>query len=435
MTIGANEISKVTVSRGNSLTNSEVAVIKALIAAGDHSNQEIAGLINRARGDAANDISTGRISNIKNSQIKKYVAIPAAGTAEIGEFMAKAAPSASWDDGPLSPARLAKLLPTKPGSPNSLAITETDQIECKKSVNFVMKTIAAFANNRGGYFVFGVENGSFNVLGLQDDKLEKYDLSKLNQSIRDQLGIGLEIQTTTHQIDGKKVGIVYVGPAHTKPVIFIHNGGDAAQGQIYYRYPGEDRLISPVDLQWLIEQRIQQLSQTILSKHLANIMRFGIENAAVMNLATGEIDGKAGSFLIDEALLPQISFVKDGEFVERSGAPALKLIGEVTPTTATVVAIKEALEGYPLTYTELFRRVKKSTGAKQGAMDSIIKASNMKANKAFAHFAFRTNADRLRYEATGVPKKGVASNYNEAALQFLIKKLGGNVATASGPEP
>lgn len=406
----------------NTLSDAEVAVIKALIGRGNHSNQEIAGLINRARGDAARDVSTGRISNIKNGQIKKYAAIPPASPAEVKQLIATTA-TPEPDEGPLSSVRLAKLLPVKPASPGSLAITETDQIECKRSVNFVMKTIAAFANNKGGYFVFGVENGSFNVVGLPDEKLEKFDLNKLNQNIRDQLGIGLEIQIATREIDGKKVGIAYVGPAHTKPVIFIHNSGDVAQGHIYYRYPGEDRLITPIDLQRLIEQRMQQLSQTILSKHLANIMRFGIENAAVMNVATGEIDGKAGSFLIDEALLPQISFLRDGEFVERSGAPALKLIGEVAPTTAPVVAIKEALEGYPLTYAELFRRVKKATGAKQGAMDSVIKAENMKADKAFAHFAFRTNADRLRYEETGIPKKGAASNYNEAALQFLIEKL------------
>lgn len=414
-------------SRGNSLTDSEVAVIKALVATRKHSNQEIAGLVNRARGDAASDISTGRISNIKNGQIKKYTAIPAAGPAEVDRFMTKAAPPVSVDDSPLSASRLAKLLPPKAGAPGSLAITETDQVECKKSVNFVMKTIAAFANNKGGYFVFGVENSTFNVLGLPDDKFEKFDLNRLNQNIRDQLGIGLEIQVTTHQIDGKKVGVVYIGPAHTKPVIFIHNAGDVAQGHIYYRYPGEDRLISPADLQQLIEQRMQQLSQTILSKHLANIMRFGIENAAVMNLATGEIDGKAGAFLIDEALLPKISFVKDGEFVERSGAPTLKLIGEVAPTTATIVALKEALEGYPLTYTELSRRVRIEAGVKQGAMDAVIKAKKMKANKAFAHYAFRNNADRVRYETTGVVRKGAASNYNEAAVQFLKKELAGSV--------
>ena len=401
----------------------EVAVIKALVASKEHSNQEIAGLINRARGGAASDISSGRISNIKNDQIKKYIAIPAAGAAEIDQFMANIASKVLKDDGPLSPARLMKMFPTKTTAPDSLAITETDQIECKKSVNFVMKTIAAFANNKGGYFAFGVENGSFKVVGLPDEKFERYDLNKLNQNIRDQLGIGLEIQTTTHQVCGKKVGIVYIGPAHTKPVIFIHNAGDVAQGHIYYRYPGEDRLISPVDLQRLIEQRMQQLSRTILSKHLNNIMRFGVENAAVLNLVTGETQGKSGSFLIDQELLLKISFLKDGEFVEQSGAPTLKLIGEVAPIQITTSVIKEALEDYPLTYRELFRRVKKATCAKQAAMDAIIKDNNMKNNKKFSHYAFRNNADRLRYQFSGILKIGTASNYNEAAVQFIIEQL------------
>lgn len=409
--------------RGNSLSDAEVAVIKALIAGGEHSNQEIAGLINRARGDAASDVSTGRISNIKNGQIKKYATIPLADPAHVKQLIARATPKILSDEGPIGPARLAKLLPTKAGMPGSLAITETDQIECKRSVNFVMKTIAAFANHKGGYFVFGVENGTFNVVGLSNDKFENYDLNKLNQNIRDQLGIGLDILTTTHQIDGKKLGIVFVGPAHTKPVIFIHSTGDIAQGHIYYRYPGEDRLISPADLQRLIEQRIQQLSQTILSKHLANILRFGIENAAVMNISTGEIDGKAGSFLIDESLLSQISFVRDGEFVERSGAPTLKLIGEVAPAKATVVTIKEALQGYPLTYRDVLRRVKQATGAKQGAMDAVIRATKMKTNKAYAHYAFRSNEQRVRYETTGRVESNTASNYNDAAVQFIVDEL------------
>ncbi|MHB8287448.1 MAG: AlbA family DNA-binding domain-containing protein, partial [Caulobacteraceae bacterium] len=221
-----------TASKRNSLSDAEVGIIKALIATGKYANQEIAGLINRARGDPASDVSSGRISNIKNDQIKKYKGIPAVEASEVEQFMAKAAPPALNDEGPLSPARLAKLLPAKPGSPGSLAITETDQIECKKSVNFVMKTIAGFANNRGGYFLFGVENGTFNVIGLPDDKFEKYDLNRLNQNVRDQLGIGLDIQVASRMIDGKKIGVAYIGPAHTKPVIFIHNADGAAQGHI-----------------------------------------------------------------------------------------------------------------------------------------------------------------------------------------------------------
>jgi hypothetical protein len=403
----------------------EVAVIKALITNGKHSNQEIAGLINRARGDATSDISTGRISNIKNGQIKRYLSIEAANQDEVSKVIAKASPAETGEeDGPISKVRLDKILPTKLGEPLSLDITETDQIECKKSVNFVMKTIAAFANNKGGYFVFGVENGTFNVLGLPDDKFEKFDLNKLNQNIRDQLGIGLEVYTKTYIIGLKKLGIVYIAPAHTKPVIFINNADGVSQGHIYYRYPGEDRLISSADLQKIIEQRIQQLSETLLSKHISNIMRFGMENAAAMNLNTGEIDGKAGSFLIDEALLPQISFVKDGEFVEKSGSPTLKLIGQVTSTKIVEnFTMKEAVEMYPLTYYDILHKIKKATGVKQGVINSIIKSRKIKVDTEFAYFAFRSNVDRVRYDESGKIKEGTASIYNEKAVSFLIEEI------------
>ena len=95
MSKGAAKPPKKATARRNSLTEAEVAVVKALIAAGKHSNQQIAGLINRARGQADSDVSTGRISNIKNGQIKKYAGILAASTRDVAKFMTKAAAPAA----------------------------------------------------------------------------------------------------------------------------------------------------------------------------------------------------------------------------------------------------------------------------------------------------------------------------------------------------
>ena len=44
----------------NSLSNYEVSIIKNLLGKPDFKNQEIAGLINRSRGDAKSDVSPGR---------------------------------------------------------------------------------------------------------------------------------------------------------------------------------------------------------------------------------------------------------------------------------------------------------------------------------------------------------------------------------------
>ena len=49
------------------------------------------------------------------------------------------------------------------------------------------------------------------------------------------------------------------------------------------------------------------------------------------DLPTGEVKGSAGAFVIDESLLPQIRFIREGDFSEVKGAPALRLMGDVQP--------------------------------------------------------------------------------------------------------
>ena len=62
--------------------------------------------------------------------------------------------------------------------------SEDDTIEYKKSFSFddkLMKTCAAFANARGGYIVFGIEDQSRAIVGLNSSKaqvFDGYDLAK-----------------------------------------------------------------------------------------------------------------------------------------------------------------------------------------------------------------------------------------------------------------
>lgn len=73
----------------NTLSDQEVAIIKKLLAEEKLSNQEIAGLINRSRGDASRDVSSGRITNIKQDDIQKYVPVLPASEAEVVRFQAR----------------------------------------------------------------------------------------------------------------------------------------------------------------------------------------------------------------------------------------------------------------------------------------------------------------------------------------------------------
>jgi hypothetical protein len=363
----------------NSLTDFEVSIIKNLLASPTKfQNQEIAGMINRYRGDASKDINSGRISNIKNGDIKKYLNIEPASNEDAQIFLK------SYNEkttvihnagSPVSKKRLNELLPLKKGSKTYLNITETDLIECKKSINLPMKTVAAFANNNGGYIVAGVMDKTWQIVGVDEGRLAKFDFNTFNQNIRSQLGIEIEIKREILEFGKKKVAVFHVSEAHTKPVIFCKAGDSVGEGHIYYRYVGEDRLISAADLQKIIEERIRKMSELVLNKHLSRILQVGIDNAAVMDLSTGEVEGKAGSFYIDEKLLPNLEFIKEGEFVEKAGAPTLKLVGEVEISAKVAGYVRENIfKLYPLTWKELMSEVKKGyPDIKQQELNRIIR--------------------------------------------------------------
>lgn len=76
-------------AKRNSLSDHEVSIIKKLLQMNKHSNQEIAGLINRSRGDASSDVNSGRITNIKQDDIQKYAPVEAASEDEVGFFLRK----------------------------------------------------------------------------------------------------------------------------------------------------------------------------------------------------------------------------------------------------------------------------------------------------------------------------------------------------------
>ena len=110
-------------------------------------------------------------------------------------------------------------------------------------------------------------------------------------------------------------------------------------------------------------------------KQIETIFKNGIENSAVMNIATGEVEGKSGNFVIDEKLLPKIQFLKEGEFVEKKGASALKLVGDVRPISEiTKVEVETNLDGDVLKYVN---KIVKSVEPEALVYTSEVKQENI----------------------------------------------------------
>ena len=89
-----------------------------------------------------------------------------------------------------------------------------------------------------------------------------------------------------------------------------------------------------------------------------------------------------------------------------------------------ITQLKRKLDQYPLSYTELVKRVKKSLPrAKASAIQDVIKAHKLKDNEAYSSYSFRTKAQEQAYEKSKVLPKGMTSIYNEDAIRFIVQKL------------
>lgn len=414
--------------RAGSLTDDEVGIIRNLLARGQYKNQDILGLINTVRRlEGRAEANIGRISDVKTGK-PRYQGIKPASDQDTDAFIARAKNPAGFsqiDTDPLCEDVLASLFP-KNKCNHTLDITETDRIECKESfgerhfISNCIRAIAAFANNKGGYIAFGIKDRTWEITGINASYFRRFDRRKINRAFRTILSCGIDFDTTVLHYGGKSIGIMYIYPAKMKPVMFIRQNNGATEGHIYYRYQGENRLIAPAELQQIIEERIRTLSETILTKHIRNILANGIENSAVLNLETGVVDGKAGSFVIDEELLPKISFIKEGEFVEKSGAPTLKLIGEIKKSTK-VIATKTVPtdETHPYKPNKAAEEIAKRSGRRFTPNNHV---------QAWKKYKVRppSNAslkDRVNEQFCAYHKAHKDYTYSESWIEFVVEKI------------
>lgn len=326
-----------TLKKRNSLTNIEVSIIKKLLSQ-RKDNRYILGVINNKRGNPELHINSGRISNIKNNEIAKYKNVDPATDEQLSEFISSSKPPEVEDfSNPIDNKFLAKLLPIRSTNPLMINVEESDTIELKETFSKILKyikTIAAFANNSGGYLIFGIKDENKEIVGI-NTFFKTLDPALIDQALS-YFVPAIRFEKKEYKIMSKDIGIIYVYPNNSKPVMAIRNldSENIKEGDIYYRYSGETRRIKPAELNYIIDERSKISLQNDFMKLMQNIIKNGIENSAILNVTTGEVEGRSGNFLIENNLLDKIKFIKEGEFVEKSGAPTLKLMGDLHPISA-----------------------------------------------------------------------------------------------------
>ena len=188
--------------------------------------------------------------------------------------------------------------------------------------------------------------------GLRDTRFADIDPTVLTAFLNEHLAPEVRWERHIHTIQEKSFGLIYVFPAKTKPVICKKSSnqerGDTKaalkEGEIYYRYRGSSEVIKYPELRRIIDESRKE-EQALWMSHLKRIARIGVKDAGIFDIKSGHVSGPGGTFVIDETLLPELAFIREGEFVEREGIPALKLIGSLSSVESSVLpSIRRVVE-------------------------------------------------------------------------------------------
>jgi len=314
---------------------------------------------------------------------------------------------------------------------------EGQTLEFKEQFNLAgladyFKDFAAFANNRGGYLVFGVTDSPRVAAGLSAKSLEafnKIDPEKISGYLLEIFSSSISWEQSVVPMSGKHFGVFKIEVAATKPIIAKKDEGrdqTIRNGEIYYRYGGRTQKILSAELENIISKRIERTNRDWINL-VKEIGPGGPKEAFILKSDKQVSSNSRGTFVIDGDLVNKLKFVKEGHFTEKKGATSLKLVGDVVPVDTVEVekVVKQnLLKEYPYSATELAREVVKRVGGVGiNAVWAAISENNMKNNTDYSAFNFRNRKQQETFEKTAKAPSGLPSLYNGAALEFLVKLL------------
>lgn len=311
---------------------------------------------------------------------------------------------------------------------------ESNTVEFKESFNAgstakYAKTMAAFANNRGGYIVYGVKDNPREVIGLQNNNFEYLNQEKYTDAVNSLFSPSIEWECGTFTFssekpitgaDGgtvtkapeKRIGWVYTEEAERKPVIAqkADNGEKIVSGDVFYRYRARSEKIKFAEMSHIIEERTTKERERLL-KLFEVIRKSGTANLGIINYGNGKFTTPYDvDVAFDRKLVMQVlkkaKFIKEGSFNETDGIPVIKVTGSIDLAEEVPVLDLDPDTGYPYIQKVLAEKLNISTQD----LYALIWYYKMK------------RARKYHIEVT-TSKSGSVHKFSEFAFRFLEEKL------------
>lgn len=169
---------------------------------------------------------------------------------------------------PLSADILTSIFRTSPKDEYRIINRESVTIEFKESYSHAsmaqyFKTIASFANNSGGYLIFGVADKPRRLKGLSEKPLEQFENLKVEEftkALMDYFSPSIQWEHCTFEFKGLSFGVIYVQQLNKRPCIckktYDSNSNakySLKEGDIYFRYGGRSEKIKYEELREIID--------------------------------------------------------------------------------------------------------------------------------------------------------------------------------------
>jgi hypothetical protein len=268
------------------LARHEIALIKQMLARDDFTKDRIQSYFSRPD----RTVNFGRITDIGKGRLGADV--EPAGDKAVEEFIASFGRTNPFSDAEadlLSQETLARLFRlNKDGK--WLVRDESDTFEAKETfhkggANFAKyaKTAAGFANAAGGYLVFGVKDGTLEVVGLLDDRFLKIDKAEITQKFGQHLTPAIWWDRTTFILGGKTLGVIHVSSSTRKPIVSRSDTDSLRDGAIYYRYIGETREARSAEIHEILNARDRRAGEE-LANVVTRVSNIGVEKLACLTL-------------------------------------------------------------------------------------------------------------------------------------------------------